>query len=143
VPYNGRESSAVRRGKESSVPFSVTYLDEHHVVETVYSGVLGPGEFEAAVAATGDAAGEYLCTRFLSDCRGLAAGDQSATLDIWTLAEFLGSLPQGVFEREALLLPAAAAAGEEIAFYETTCRNRGLAVRIFTGRGEALDWLTS
>ena len=109
----------------------------------IYSGVLGTGEFEAAVAATGDAAGEHLCTRFLSDCRGLVVGDQSATLDIWALAEFLGSLPPGVFEREAILLPAAAAAGGEIAFYETTCRNRGLAVRIFAERGEALDWLTS
>ena len=132
-----------RPDKERSLPFSVTYLDEHHVVETVYSGVLGKGEFEAAVAATGDVAAGHLCTRFLSDCRGLAAGDQSATLDIWALAEFLGSLPPGVFEREALLLPAVAAAGEEVAFYETTCRNRGLAVRVFAGRDEALDWLTS
>jgi hypothetical protein len=35
------------------------------------------------------------------------------------------------------------AAGEDIAFYETTCRNRGLAVRVFAERDEALDWLTS
>jgi hypothetical protein len=129
--------------KERGVPFSVTYLVEHHVVETVYAGVLGTGEFEAAVAATGDVAAEHLCARFLSDCRGLEADEQRATLDIWALAEFLASLPPGVFEREALLLPAVAAAGEEVAFYETTCRNRGLAVRIFAERDEALDWLTS
>jgi len=125
------------------VPFSVTYLEDHNVVETVYSGVLGTGEFEAAVAATGDVAAEHLCARFLGDCRALETGDQRATMDIWALAEFLGSLPSDQFEREALLLPAAAAAANEVAFYETVCRNRGLAVRIFSEHDEALAWLTS
>jgi hypothetical protein len=126
-----------------TVPFSVAYLHEEHVVETIYSGRLGSEGFTAAVAATGDAAAGHLCTRFLSDCRGLDAVDPQGTLDIWGLAEFLGSLPPGQFEREAIVLPESAAAAADITFYETACRNRGLAVRIFDDRGEALAWLTS
>jgi hypothetical protein len=125
------------------VPFSATYLDQHHVVETVYAGVLSPEQFNAAVAATADTAAEHLCTRFLSDCRDLESGDRSTTLDIWALADFLAKLPAGTFEREALLLPAAVAAVEDIRFYETTCRNRGLDVRVFSTRDEALAWLVS
>ena len=125
------------------MPFSATYLEECHVVETVYAGALSPEEFNAAVAATADTAAEHLCTRFLSDCRELQAGDQSPTLDIWALAEFLAKLPAGTFEREALLLPAAVTAVEDTRFYETTCRNRGLDVRVFSARDEALAWLVS
>jgi hypothetical protein len=125
------------------LPFSVAYLEELGVIETVYAGNLSPAEFNEAVAATADAAAEHLCTRFLSDCTGLETGDQSATLDIWALAEFLSSLPPGTFEREALLLPPGAAAGDDIQFYETTCRNRGLDVRIFSSRAVALAWLAS
>jgi hypothetical protein len=122
------------------VPFSVTYHADVHVVETVYAGILSREEFNEAVAATGDAAGEHLCGRFLSDCRRLDASGRGATLDIWQLAEFLAMLPPGTFEREAIVLPAAAASAD-VVFYETTCRNRGLAVRLFDDREAALGWL--
>ena len=125
------------------MPYSVEYLEEQGVVETVYAGALSTAEFNEAVVATADTAAGRLCTRFLSDCRGLEVGEHSPTLDIWALAEFLARLPPGTFEREALLLPAAAAAGEDIRFYETTCRNRGLDVRVFSSRDEALAWLAS
>ena len=63
--------------------------------------------------------------------------------NIWALADFLAKLPAGTFEREALLLPAAVAAVEDIRFYETTCRDRGLDVRVFADRDEALAWLVA
>ena len=125
------------------MPYSVEYLEEPGVVETVYAGALSTAEFNEAVVATADTAAGRLCTRFLSDCRELEVGEHSPTLDIWALAEFLAQLPPGTFEREALLLPAAAAAGEDIRFYETACRNRGLDVRVFSARDEALAWLAS
>jgi hypothetical protein len=125
------------------LPFSVAYLGEPGVIETVYTGILSPAEFNQAVTATADAAAEHLSTRFLSDCTGLESGDQSATLDIWALAEFLSSLPPGTFEREALLVPPGTRAGHDIRFYETTCRNRGLDVRIFSSRADALAWLAA
>ena len=43
--------------------------------------------------------------------------------------------------REAVLMPSLDAAAEEVAFYETACRNRGFNVRVFRERGEALAWL--
>ena len=58
------------------------------------------------------------------------------------LAEFLASIPPGVIEREAVLLPCEAAAKQELEFFETACRNRGLDVRVFGERDEALAWLT-
>ena len=48
-----------------------------------------------------------------------------------------------MIEREAVLLPLDPAAEEEFQFFETVCRNRGLDVRVFAERDEALAWLTS
>jgi hypothetical protein len=62
---------------------------------------------------------------------------------VLALAELLASLPPGIIEREAILLSAHAAAAEEMEFFETVCRNRGLDVRVFRERDEALAWLTA
>jgi len=55
----------------------------------------------------------------------------------------LASLPPGVIEREAVLLSDDAAAADQMEFFETACRNRGLDVRVFRDRDEALGWLTA
>jgi hypothetical protein len=45
-------------------------------------------------------------------------------------------------DKTALLLPANQALWEDVRFYETVCRNRGLNVRIFAARTDAVRWLT-
>lgn len=43
--------------------------------------------------------------------------------------------------RHAIVMPADAPVRDVVQFYETVARNRGHAVRVFSGRGEALAWL--
>lgn len=119
---------------------TVRYDEEAGVIEMVYTGATAPAEIDAAVTEAGALGAEMLTNRYLVDCREMQAG--GSAFDALALAEFLASVPPGVIEREAVLLPRDAAAAEELAFFETACRNRGLDVRVFHDRDEALPWLT-
>ena len=119
--------------------FKVRFLEDLGVVETVWSGNVTVAEVDRGVTETGILAAEALCNRFLVDLREQAPG--GSALDIFSLAEFLCSLPPGTIEGEAVLTPWTPAAAEEIKFFETACRNRGLDVRMLDDRDEALEWL--
>lgn len=119
--------------------YSVTYLEEFGVVETVYSATTSLEELDQALTETGSVAAEHLCNRFLIDARDQAS--TGSTFDILKLAEFLASLPPGVIDREAILPPPSAQGMDDIHFFETAARNRGLNALMFTSREEALAWL--
>ena len=121
--------------------FTVRFLKDFGVVETVWSGNVTAADVDVGVTETGILAAEKLCNRFLVDVREQAPG--GSALDIFSLAEFLCSLPPGTIEREAVLTPRTPKAAEEIKFFETACRNRGLDVRMLDDRDEALRWLAS
>jgi hypothetical protein len=105
----------------------------------VYDGGATSVEIDDAITAAGVLGAEMLTNRFLVDARAIAAG--GTAFDVLALAEFLSSVPPGVIEREAVLLPAEAAAAAQMEFFETAARNRGLNVRLFRDRDEALVWL--
>ncbi|HZL64186.1 MAG TPA: hypothetical protein VFD50_04460 [Thermoleophilia bacterium] len=138
-----RGSASQHHGSEEDglTSFKVLYLEELGVVETVWSGQVTAADVDRGVTETGILAAENLCTRFLVDLREQTPG--GSTLDIFSLAEFLCSLPPGTIEREAVLTPRTPAAADEIKFFETACRNRGLDVRMLDDRSAALEWLTS
>jgi hypothetical protein len=119
----------------------VSYLEEAGAVETVCRGAFRARELDGELTATGVLAAENLCNRFLVDCLDMDAGRLGVTLDILSLAELLASLPPGTIEREAVLLPLSAAAAEDMAFFEPAARNRGVNVRVFRSREDALAWL--
>ena len=119
----------------------VRFAEEAGVVEMVFVGAASPQEIDVAMTKAGAVGAEHLSNRYLVDCRQTAAG--GTAFDVLALAEFLSSVPRGVIEREAVLLPADAAAAEQLEFFETACRNRGLDVRVFSERDEALSWLTA
>jgi hypothetical protein len=119
--------------------FEVRFLKDFDVVETIYSGTVTAADVDRGVAETGVVAAANLCNRFLVDCRDQEPG--GSALDIFALAEYLCSLPVGTIEREAILPPQSAAGAQELEFFETACRNRGLEVRLFADRDEALEWL--
>jgi hypothetical protein len=121
--------------------FNVRFLEDFGVVETTWSGQVSPGDIDEGVTATGILAAEKLCNRFLVDLREQAPG--GSALDIFSLAEFLCSLPPGTIEREAVLTPRTPEAAGEIKFFETACRTRGLDARMLDDRDEALEWLSS
>jgi hypothetical protein len=119
----------------------VSYLEAAGVVEMVFSGHSDQDELYDAVARAGEEAAEHLTARFLVDLRRQPPGGKA--LDIFALGEYLSGIPRGVIEREALVLPDDAMVVEELEFFETVCRNRGLDVRAFQGRADALAWLTA
>jgi hypothetical protein len=82
---------------------------------------------------------EMLVNRFLVDAREVEAG--GSAFDVLAIAEFLSSLPPGVIEREAVVLPREPGAAAQMEFFETAARNRGLNVRVFRAREDALNWL--
>jgi hypothetical protein len=119
----------------------VTYVEEAGVVEMVFHGAPAPEEIDDAMTRAGTIGAENLTNRFLVDSRDMPAG--GSAVDVLALGELMASLPLGIIEREAILLSADAAAAEEMEFFETVCRNRGLDVRVFRQRDEALAWLTA
>ena len=119
----------------------VAYVEEAGVVEMVFRGAPAPEEIDDAMTRAGAIGAENLSNRFLVDSRDMPAG--GSAFDVLALGELTASLPPGIIEREAILLSEDAAAAEEMEFFETVCRNRGLDVRVFHGKDEALAWLTA
>jgi hypothetical protein len=123
------------------VAFSIAYVEEAGVVEMVFRGTATPAEVDAAMTEAGTVGAENLSNRFLVDTRDMPAG--GSAFDVLALGELLAALPPGVIEREAVLLSDDAAAADQMEFFETVCRNRGLDVRVFHDRDDALGWLTA
>jgi hypothetical protein len=121
------------------VAVEVRFDEAAGVVEMVLTGTTAPEELDAAMTRAGTLGAEMLTNRYLVDCREVASA--GTAFDILAVAELLASVPPGVIEREAVLLPRDAAAARDFEFFETACRNRGLDVRVFHDRDEALAWL--
>jgi hypothetical protein len=117
----------------------VHVLQDVGVIEMVFKGSSGPKEIDAGIAEAGAAGAEHLFNRYLVDVRDQPPG--GTAFDILALGEFLASLPPGIIEREAVVLPLDEGAVEDFEFFETVCRNRGMDVRVFREREEALAWL--
>ena len=108
------------------MPFNVRYVEEAGVVEMVLRGAVTPEDVDAAMTEAGTVGAENLSNRFLVDSREMPAG--GSAFDVLALAELLSD---------------DAAAADQMEFFETACRNRGLDVRVFRDRDEALGWLTA
>jgi hypothetical protein len=121
------------------MPWQVQLLPQQPIVETLYAGHLTSEELHAAVTASLQEAKTHRVTRLLSDCTTLEGGHNFA--DLFDLAENLQNDDFAFSLREAVLLPPTGPGVEMVKFYETTCRNRGLEVRIFTDRTQAIAWL--
>lgn len=121
------------------MPWQVLIHLELGVVETVYAGTMPAAEMKAAVAESNRAALEHGFTRLLSDCTAHEGG--YGISDLYHLAASVQTDPFASRLKEAVLAPGSGPACESARFYETTCLNRGLTVRLFTDRQAALDWL--
>jgi hypothetical protein len=119
---------------------TVAHLDEG-LIEMVFGPAFTLDELYRSVSDTKDLALAHDCHRFLVDTRDVTQHGDS--FDILQLAESLSSMPPGSIEREAVLPPAVGVEATDFAFFETAARNRGLNVRIFTTREDALAWLTA
>lgn len=121
------------------MPFTTTYLTDVRTVSITYEGEVERADGEAAIAATGELVAEHGSHRFLADCSSLEV--RTSLFDVMAFVERLSSLGVESIEKEAVVLPRDSAAADQIAFFETASRNRGLNVRLFRDRAEALAWL--
>jgi hypothetical protein len=121
------------------MPWKVRHPDDRAIVETVYAGLLSPEELLAAARATVAEARARGTRLLLGDCSELEGGH--SVVDLYGLLDLFGSIENAHEFREAVLMPSLAATAEDVRFWETACRNRGLEVRAFRQRAEALAWL--
>ena len=107
----------------------------------MWKSKVSPGQLEGAVLQTIELARGSGVWRFCTDVTGLVGGHSPGDLfAVVALLEQLG-LPRTL--REAILVPPATLAPQDVQFYEDTCRNRGWNVRIFTERERAFEWLNA
>jgi hypothetical protein len=123
------------------VPFRVAFLEDEGIVELVLAGVIDVASLQVAITMAGREGVERLSGRYLVDSSAQLAGGNA--FDVLSLAEHVAAMGPGFLERQAFVSPDEARAAEHIAFYETAARNRGLEVRVFPCREEALAWLTA
>lgn len=121
------------------MPIALSFLADLGIVEGRYSGRIdaeGLREAFEGMIALGRKHGAH---RFLSDCAALHGGH--TLFDLYELVDRLVEIRPGRRMREALLLPVVEPAVRNVQFWETACRNRGLDVRCFQRRADALAWL--
>lgn len=118
--------------------WKTSYLDDEKVVNVTYSGIVSRDELMAAAQSALDLSLEHGTNRILTDCTTMQGGHSIA--DLYFHSDWLISV-KAYRMREAVLMPAAAAFNELVDFWQTTCRNRGLNVRVFDKPEPARQWL--
>lgn len=122
------------------MPWHTSFPPDIPILEARFSGVLTSAELTVAAEETLRQARRSGRMLLLADCSTLDAGGHSIT-DLYFLADTVSKSDIGGELKEAVLLPVLPASAEQVEFWENACFNRGVKVRIFTSRQEALGWL--
>jgi len=121
---------------------TITYSEDIDAVEVTYSGRVAPVEVQEAIRAALAMAVERQCRRFLVDAADLQNSSGTLT-DTYDLPKVFEHFPDIRTYKDAIILPRRKAEAHDIKFFETTARNRGFNVRVFSDRQAAIDWLTA
>jgi len=121
------------------MPWSTNIDPDHPIIKTIFWGILTPTELSDAFHETLSLVYQHDRTRILADCIGLSGGH--SVIDLYYLADAFASKDMDRSLKEAVLLPSAPASAEKVEFWENTCYNRGLKVRMFNDHESAMDWL--
>lgn len=123
------------------MPWQVRFDAAARLIRVEYVGDITPGELSAAIRETVRTALQQDCARVLTDCTQMLDGHSA--FDLYAALDGIGASGLAGRYREAVLLPAAPRAIENVRFWETACRNRGIDVRAFDDRDAALAWVTA
>lgn len=121
--------------------YTVTYLNDYNLIEIAYKDILNKKDLHHALEESAVVANTYQVFHFLADCTKLEGGH--SVFDLYEIISFLDKMNLTHRMKEAIIFESNAQVIANVLFFETTARNRGFNVRIFTEREEALNWLTS
>lgn len=121
------------------MPWQSSFNPQLRHVEMKISGVVTRDELAAACDSAVSLVLKHGVLCVLTDCTGLEGG--YTITDLYFLSERLAAKEQARQIREAVLLSLRPEIRGTIRFWETACINRGLKVRAFEHREEALSWL--
>ncbi|MFH1118781.1 MAG: hypothetical protein V1775_03090 [Bacteroidota bacterium] len=111
------------------------------ILEVTFAGSPKLEELKEAVLFSMKLCIDKQVTRILADCKKLVSSKQDSIVKSYELGSFYQSLKTELFMKEAIILPESEREANMMYFFETTVRNRGLNVRVFPEREEALEWL--
>ncbi len=121
------------------MPSRVQLSPEHPVIEIRYAGRLSRLELTQSIDEALLLSKESGRVLVLTDCQELAGGH--SITDLFYLADRIKELALNHRYREAVIVPELPATAGFAEFWETTCKNRGLTVKLFHDRDAALGWL--
>lgn len=116
------------------------YIAEIHVIETTYSGIITLDELRLALTEILELSQQHQASRFIADCTHMEGGGR--VLDSYEFAKEIEQIPNVHLLKEAFILPILKETADSVRFFETTAMNRGLNIRAFPSREEAIEWLT-
>ena len=123
------------------MPWNVAHLPEHRVVRVVFSGLLTGENIMAAIREWAQVAQQHGTKKCLADCSDLEGGH--SVIDLFQLVQMLETAGVDRSVREAIVMPLRQDKARDVAFWETSCRNRGYSVRLFANTDSALEWLAT
>lgn len=121
------------------MPWQARTSADRRYVEIFYSGRVTPDELQAAFDRAMELSRSLERPWFFADCTGLM--ENLPLSGLYFLADQFATVAFEHRVREALVLPARPEPADSVTFWETTCANRGLDVKVFAEREPALDWL--
>lgn len=119
---------------------TITYSEKIDAVLVTYSGRVALEEIQETIRAALAMAVERRCRRFLVDAVDLQSSGGTLT-DTYELPKVFEHFADIRTYKDAIILPRRKPEAQDIKFFETTARNRGYNVRVFSDRQTAIDWL--
>jgi len=124
------------------MPWTVEYDQELRNIDCRYVGRVTDDDFKQATVKALALAKANKTNLFLIDDEKWEGG--ASTLGLFNFPKIFDELGFERGSRGALIMPLAGTAeAKDAVFFETVCRNRGWYIKVFTGRQEAINWLTS
>lgn len=121
------------------MPWSCLAHPDEKLVEIQFKGTVSPGELQAAFQETMKTCVDHDLFMILADCTELRGGH--SLIDLYGLVDALLSTGLAHKIKEAVVMPEPGDSWERVRFWETSCLNRGIRVRIFPDRSKAMEWL--
>ncbi len=115
-------------------------MTDHPIIEAMFHGRVTKEAADEAVHDILLLAGQMDVWSVLTDCTDLVWTPPITNLS--PLADALNDLGVADRFRQALIKPQDVTAAVAVGFWETLGANRGLAIRVFRDRDEAITWLT-